>query len=137
MPRSSWPAAPGRPPMRCRPIARRLEQTRPAIVLGHVSRSDVLTYLDSADLIVPTSCVEHILAVTGGVSWLVTEALLAHDERDCADDQAHGELGRALEERIAHRLDMIDSALRHTIEELCVAPPGAPCRSRCRATATS
>ena len=105
-------------------IARRLEQTRPAIVLGHVSRSDVLSYLDGADLVVPTGCVEHILAVTGGVSWLVTEALLAHDERDCADDRAHVELGRALEERIAHRLDTIDSALRHTIEELCVAPPG-------------
>jgi DNA-binding CsgD family transcriptional regulator/energy-coupling factor transporter ATP-binding protein EcfA2 len=105
-------------------IARRLEQTRPAIVLGHVSRSDVLTYLEGIDRAVSSRCVEHILLATGGVSWLVTEALLAHDERDCAGDHAHGELRRALEERIAHRLDTIDPALRHVIEELCVAPPG-------------
>ncbi len=105
-------------------VARRLEQTRPAIVLGHLSRSDVLSFLEASDQIVHSACVEHILAVTGGVSWLVTEALLAHDERDCADDGAHTELGRALEERIAHRLDTIDPSLRHTIEELCVAPPG-------------
>ena len=105
-------------------IARRLEQTRPAIVLGHVSRSDVLTHLEGIGHVVSNHCLEHILLVTGGVSWLVTEALLAHDERDCSDDRTHGELRRALEERIAHRLDTIDPPLRHVIEELCVAPPG-------------
>ncbi|WP_344293453.1 LuxR C-terminal-related transcriptional regulator [Agromyces neolithicus] len=102
-------------------IARQLERTRPAIVLGHISRSDILTYLKSREQLIPSTCVDHILSATGGVSWLVSEALMAHDERDCLDDDAHGELARVLEERIAHRLDTLDSDLRRTIEVLCVA----------------
>ncbi|MFD4420537.1 LuxR C-terminal-related transcriptional regulator [Agromyces sp. NPDC058484] len=103
-------------------ITRRLERTRPALVLGHISRSDILTHLQSRDQLIPGACVDHILSATGGVSWLVSEALMAHDERDCLDDDAHGELARVLEERIAHRLDTLDSDLRRTIEVLCVAP---------------
>lgn len=101
-------------------IARRLEQTRPAIVLGHVSRSDVLMYLESRDQQMRSRCIDHILVATGGVSWLVSEALAAHDERDCLDDEAHGELARVLEERIAHRLDTLDSDLRLTVERLAI-----------------
>ncbi len=103
-------------------ISRRLERSRPAIVLGHVSRSDVLTYLDDSDRLISTSCVDHLLDVTGGVTWLVTEALALHDERDCADDSAHRAVLRAIEDRIAHRLDTIPAALRQGIEGLCVAP---------------
>lgn len=97
-------------------IARRLERTRPAIVLGHVSRSDVHAYLAGRDQLLASTCVDFILEATGGVSWLVSEALTAHDERDCLDDENHAELTRALEERIAHRLDTLDSDLRRTIE---------------------
>jgi DNA-binding CsgD family transcriptional regulator len=102
-------------------ITRQLERTRPALVLGHVSRSDILTYLTSRGQLIPNACVDHILSATGGVSWLVSEALMAHDERDCLDDAAHAELASALQERIAHRLDTLDSDLRRTIEVLCVA----------------
>lgn len=102
-------------------ITRQLERTRPALVLGHVSRSDILTYLTSRGQLIPNACVDHILSATGGVSWLVSEALMAHDERDCLDDDAHAELAGALQERIAHRLDTLDSELRRTIEVLCVA----------------
>ncbi|WP_157007335.1 LuxR C-terminal-related transcriptional regulator [Agromyces laixinhei] len=101
-------------------ISRRLEQTRPAIVLGHVSRSDVLTFLETRDERLSNHCLDHILLATGGVSWLVTEALAAHDERDCVDDEEHRELARILEERIAHRLDTVDSDLRRTIEVLAI-----------------
>ncbi|MFC9559785.1 LuxR C-terminal-related transcriptional regulator [Agromyces sp. NPDC056965] len=101
-------------------IARRLEQTRPAIVLGHVSRSDVLTHLESRGQSMRSRCIDHILLATGGVSWLVSEALAAHDERDCVDDATHGELARVLEERIAHRLDTLDPDLRRTVEMLAI-----------------
>lgn len=102
-------------------IARSLERSRPAIVLGHVSRSDVLTYLNNGDRVISSSCVDHILDFTGGVSWLVSEALALHDERDCADDGAHRAVIRGIEERIAHRLDTIPAQLRHDIEALCVS----------------
>jgi DNA-binding CsgD family transcriptional regulator len=102
-------------------ITRTLERSRPAIVLGHVSRSDVLTYLSDGDRVISGSCVDHILEFTGGVSWLVSEALALHDERDCADDSAHRAVMRDIEERIAHRLDTIPAELRHHIEALCVA----------------
>ncbi len=102
-------------------IARSLERSRPAIVLGHVSRSDVLTYLSDGDPVISSTCLDHILEFTGGVSWLVSEALALHDERDCADDSSHRAVIRDLEERIAHRLDTIPAQLRHDIEALCVS----------------
>ena len=102
-------------------ITRSLERSRPAIVLGHVSRSDVLTYLSEGDRFISSSCVDHVLEFTGGVSWLVSEALALHDERDCADDVSHRAVMRDVEERIAHRLDTIPSPLRHEIEQLCVS----------------
>ena len=101
-------------------ITRSLERSRPAIVLGHVSRSDVLTYLSEGDRFISSSCVDHVLEFTGGVSWLVSEALALHDERDCVDDIGHRAVMRAVEERIAHRLDTIPAPLRHEIEQLCV-----------------
>ncbi len=99
-------------------IATQLESAHPAIVLGHISRSDLLTHLD--DDPIADSCVEHILTVTGGVSWLVAEALQAHDERDCADDPDHRELARMLGELIAYRLDLLDDPLRQAVEARCL-----------------
>jgi DNA-binding CsgD family transcriptional regulator/energy-coupling factor transporter ATP-binding protein EcfA2 len=103
-------------------ITRSLERSRPAIVLGSVSRSDVLTYLSAGDRVISSSCIDRLLEVTGGVTWLVSEALALHDERDCADDGDHRAVLRAIEDRIAHRLDALPSELRRGIEELCVAP---------------
>ena len=102
-------------------ISRSLERSRAAIVLGHVSRSDVLTYLNEGDRFISSPCVDHLLEFTGGVSWLVSEALALHDERDCVDDIGHRAVMRAVEERIAHRLDTIPSPLRQEIEQLCVS----------------
>lgn len=105
-------------------IVRALEQNRPAVVLGHLSRSDILNYLESRDLFLQPGCLASILEITGGVSWLVSEALEAHDDRDCEGDSDHGELRGTLEQRVAHRLDTLDAALRHDIEHVCIAPPG-------------
>lgn len=112
-----WPT-----PRLARGITRRLELRLPAVVLGHVSRSDLLDAAEEAGALLEPPCAEHILTVTGGVAWLVWEALRQHDPRDCADDPAHRELGRMLHDQIAHRLDTIDPALRAIIDEVCVAP---------------
>ena len=108
-----------------RELTRRLEQHLPAIVLGHITRSDLIDAAQEQGVELHADCVEHILDVTRGVSWLVWEALRHHDLRDCRDDSAHRELDRALQEQIAHRLDTIPADLRGTIEELCIAAPGA------------
>ena len=105
-------------------IAHRLEQTRPAVVLGHVSPSDVRDYLTDGNRQLSQPCLEHILEVTGGVSWLVAEALHAHDDRDCAGDIAHTELRRRLQDHITHRLESVKVSLRDAIEKLSIAPPG-------------
>lgn len=107
-------------------IAQRLERCRPAVVLGHLSRSDVLSYLAGHDHALPDECLDHILEATGGVSWLVSEALRAHDGRDCRHDTTHRELRRVLEDRIAHRLTTIDPELRREVERACIVPPGRP-----------
>lgn len=105
-------------------IVRGMEQHRPAVLLGHLSRSDVLAYAESRDLFLRPGCLVHILETTGGVSWLVSEALGAHDDRDCQDDTVHRELDGALQERVAHRLDVVDPELRRSIEQICIATPG-------------
>jgi DNA-binding CsgD family transcriptional regulator len=107
-------------------IVQRLEAHRPSVVLGHVSRADVLTGLVSCDLVLSDACLSDILSITGGVSWLVTEALRAHDDRDCHGDASHRELRTALEERIAHRMQTVHPALRDEIERICVVSPGLP-----------
>lgn len=98
-----------------------LERSRPAIVLGTVSRSDVLTFLEDSDRRAEIACVDAILECTGGVSWLVAEALALHDPRDCAPDRQHRAVRRAVEERVAHRLETIDPALRDEVVARCLS----------------
>lgn len=111
-----WPAS-----ERMRSIARMLERTFPAIVLGHVTRSDVLQHLEASGRPIRDTCLVHILEATGGVTWLVSEALALHDDRDCADDDSHDALHCALDEQVAHRLETVDPELRHAVERLCAA----------------
>lgn len=117
--RRPWPTVPA-----VRDIARRLEQHVPAVVLGHVSRSDVLDHLDALELTMADDCVEHILRVTRGMSWLVAAAVQHHDSRDCAYDGTHAELDRSLAELIVHRLDSVDDELRRMVEQVCVTDAG-------------
>lgn len=105
-------------------LLRRMEQSRSAIVLGHLSRSDILAWLDAHGQVLPEPCLDYILEASGGVSWMVHEALQAHDERDCDGDDGHRALRDVLCQRIAHRLDTIDPLLRGTIEQVSIAPPG-------------
>lgn len=117
--RRPWPA-----PSAVRRITRRLEQRTPAVVLGHVSRSDVLDHLAARGADLADACIAHILDATRGLSWLVSAALQHHDARDCAHDGDHDELDSALAELIAFRLDDLDDDLRRVIEEASLTAPG-------------
>ncbi|MBY6060357.1 LuxR C-terminal-related transcriptional regulator [Microbacterium esteraromaticum] len=117
--RRPWPAQPA-----VRAITRRLEQQLPAVVLGQVSRSDVLDHLDALDVTMCDECIAHILGATLGTSWLVAAAVQHHDPRDCTFDGSHDALDRALGELIMHRLDSADDAVRRTVEKVCVASTG-------------
>lgn len=105
-------------------ICAALERTQPPIVLGHVSRSDVLAHLESGDAQMPPDCVDDILELSGGVSWLVAESLAIHDSIDCSDDRRHAAIRGALEDVIAHRLRAIDPAERELVENLSLAAEG-------------
>jgi DNA-binding CsgD family transcriptional regulator len=105
-------------------IARHLERSRPAVVLGHVTRSDALEFLNNAGTDVPLECLDHILTVTGGIAWLVSIALASHDERDCARDQDHAPLDGILQQHVAHRLSVLDDDLRRVVETASVVAVG-------------
>lgn len=114
-----WPASSA-----ARAITTRLEQDAPAVVLGHVSRSDVLDHLAMHERIMLDACIDHILERTCGVAWLVAAALQHHDARDCGHDGDHDELDEALGELIAHRLSTVPTALRELVEEVCLVDEG-------------
>src|SRR5690606_6815793 len=64
----------------------------------------------------PPECAEGILALTGGITWLVVEALSIHDVRECAADPEHRAIADALSEVIAHRLDSAAPRVRAAVE---------------------
>lgn len=103
-----------------RAVADALEQHLPAIVLGHVSRAEMLDAIAARGMTVPDGCVTGILDLTAGVSWLTWAALAQHDVRDCDGDDDHGELVRSLQASIVRRLERLDPALRARIEEACL-----------------
>lgn len=101
-------------------ISRRLESSAPAIVLGQVTSSDVRAYLREQGATLSASCLDQILAFTGGAPWLVSHALASHDSTHCGDG-SHQELRHIIEQRILHRLDAIAGPLREMIEMTCVS----------------
>ncbi|SJN27330.1 POSSIBLE TRANSCRIPTIONAL REGULATORY PROTEIN [Microbacterium esteraromaticum] len=109
-----------------RTIAHRLEQQVPTIVLGHVSRSDLLDHLLDREMRMPDSCVDHIVNASLGIAWLAAAAVQNHDSRDCTHDGTHAELDETLAELIIHRLDTVEEDLRRVVEEVCILPPGQP-----------
>ena len=124
-PRAALIAAtrPGPLSLTAQAVVRLLERGTPPIVLGHVSRSDLLDHLDALQRPMPSTCVDHILRETAGVAWLVVAALQHHDPRDCAHDPGHRELERSLAELVMHRLDNADLSLQRAVERICVAGP--------------
>lgn len=102
-------------------VSRRLESSAPVIVLGQVTRADLISYRAEKGQRIPPECLDDILTLTGGISWLVSHALSHHDEAECRDAH-HAALRHVLEQRIAHRLDSVDDRLRRTIQAICLGP---------------
>lgn len=113
-----WPATPA-----VHAVTRSLEQHVPTIVLGHVTRADVLDRLAATGTVMSNGCVDDILTATQGISWLVAAALQHHDDRDCRHDGSHAGLDRVMAALIAHRLDTAEEAVRRAVEAVCVLPP--------------
>lgn len=107
-------------------ILRLLDRGTVPVVLGQVARSDVLAHLDEAGRSLAPACLAHILRSTGGLTWLVTHALAAHDERDCHDDPSHRELDLALEAQVVHRLTTLNAPLGRALVQICREDPDLP-----------
>lgn len=111
-------------------VARHLRNGSVPIVLGHVGPSDVRAFLDDRGRSISGACLDHLLAITGGLAWLTACALEAHDGRDCAEN-GHDAWHRAVEEQVLHRLDTLgDDHRRHLIELISVAPADSYLRAR-------
>lgn len=106
-------------------IARRLGADSPSIVLGPATRAEVVDLLEAQGRTLPPACIDAILALTGGLGWLVARAIDAHDTARCTDPLGHADLWRSVEAHVSHRLDLIDDArLAHFLEVLALVRDG-------------
>lgn len=111
-----------------------LEHTLPTVVTGHVIEADVASFLRAAGRTGWERCLPPLIELTGGVTWLISEALSLHGAGPCTDPH-HDVLQHTLTERIAQRLDGTDDQLRSGIERAIIAGPsalaeGEPARAR-------
>ncbi len=104
-------------------IWRLLERDVHRVVLGVVSRADALACLKAKGRSIADDCLTQILKLTGGISWLVTRALILHDARDCVGDPDHRALQQLLADEIAHQLTTTDDRLCRLLELVCVGAP--------------
>lgn len=105
-----------------RRLGQALERSRPAVLLGQLSRGEIMSSVGDAENPIPSSCIDRIIELSGAQCWLVLAALSAHDARDCALDPHHDMVGQHLQDRIAHRLRSVDPELRQVVEALSIVP---------------
>ncbi|MHA6525274.1 LuxR C-terminal-related transcriptional regulator [Tessaracoccus sp. G1721] len=106
-------------------IARRLGADSPSIVLGPATRSEVVDLLKEQGRTLSSACIDAILALTGGLGWLVARAIDAHDSGPCTDPLRHADLWRSVEAHVSHRLDLLDDGrLAHFLELLALVRDG-------------
>ncbi|MGI5951917.1 MAG: LuxR C-terminal-related transcriptional regulator [Brooklawnia sp.] len=103
-------------------ITRLLGSAGPPVLLGQSTRADVLRFLDLRGQELADECLADLMAMTGGLTWLLSRALLLHgaDQTSCPD--GHEELRRTLADEIAHELDTIGEPLRSVVEVICLDP---------------
>ena len=104
-------------------IARRLEQGRPPIVLGHLGAAELRSHLAREGTTVPETCLSALLELCGAVTWLVREALLAHGTGPCNDPE-HRAVQTALTEIVAARLHTIEPAVAARVQNECLNVAG-------------
>jgi len=111
-----WPV-----PERLAQLSARLERTQPAIVLGHLTRSDIRSHVGLS-----AECADDIVVRTGGIAWLVSESLEIHSSVECAGSTDHAVVHDALQDVIGHRLHSTEPRVRAMLQSLSVAQDGAP-----------
>lgn len=115
-----WPRSP-----ETAAIASRLTTDATPIVLGPVSRAEVVTLLEAEHRALSSTCVDEILTRTGGLGWLVARAIESHDHGTCADSEGHFELWRSVERHVSYRMDLLTSEpLRRFLELLSLTTEG-------------
>ncbi|MGP3535705.1 helix-turn-helix transcriptional regulator [Microbacterium sp. RD1] len=108
-----------------RELATSLEKAHPPLVLGHVTRVDVLDACAGSGRFWAPRCIDDILELAGHLAWLVGEALVVH-EQDCEDESGHPALREELRDLIAHRIASLEPPLLAAIETLCLSPGTLP-----------
>lgn len=102
-----------------------IERHQPPVLLGHVSASDVSTYLGGAPTPASRDCIATILESTGGLAWLTAEALVLHGDVACDGRCDHDEIAHSLFDLVSHRIESLDSSVRRQVEALCLDERGA------------
>ncbi|MFG6403995.1 LuxR C-terminal-related transcriptional regulator [Microbacterium sp. P04] len=101
-------------------VAAELERSHPPIVLGHVSATEVSAHLAETGRLMERRCLDDILELTSRFSWLVSEAIMVHDDLTCPGGP-HSSVSESLRDLIAHRLDGLDAATRAAVVAACLA----------------
>ncbi|MFS0868146.1 LuxR C-terminal-related transcriptional regulator [Microbacterium sp. 179-B 1A2 NHS] len=107
-----------RPTGELRAVSARLQKTCPPALLGEITPEQIVEVTR-----IPAHCAQAIVEQTGGLTWLTLAAVDAHDPGVCGVDPTHRDLSRTLRTVIAHRLDSLDDAHRHSLEALCTLRP--------------
>jgi DNA-binding CsgD family transcriptional regulator len=107
-------------------LCEELEQAQPSLILGHVTKSDVLDHLDEEGRRIEDRCLDSILELTGHLTWLVSEALAVHEDARCAENAEHDVIREELRDLIAHRIAHLDESLRAAVESLSLSPRDMP-----------
>lgn len=94
-----------------------------SVILGQVSATEVTAHPGHAPL--RPDCVDDLVEVCGGTTWLVSEALAIHDETECATGPNHDAIVRALEDVIAQRLQHVPAEIRMAVEIESLTPGSA------------
>lgn len=98
-------------------VERKLQRSAPPIILGQVSRTDVLAFLKSQKQEFQDSCIEDLLERSGGTPWIMTHVLSVPHGASCRNE-THEALWRDVEEQVLHRLNTVDPSLRRMIERV-------------------
>ncbi|MBK8463664.1 MAG: hypothetical protein IPL36_11685 [Nigerium sp.] len=117
-----------RPWPRTEPLARLvrlLEQSRTPVLLGRLTKEEILAALDDTHAMTP-ACVDQMLELTGTLSWLTLAALAALDAQPCPSEVSGDRLSAILGDRIAHRVQSLTPELRRAVEALSLGVRAAP-----------
>ena len=103
-------------------IARTIERSIPMVVLGQLSRRDVLALQRTHAFQIPDRDLARITEFTGGISWLVIRAMYLYEYLSSDDDPELSGIRQVLADEIAARVAREDDDLKQLIEVVSINP---------------